>query len=64
MSKYAPSKPVVVKNDGRLDIQDTEFLLRHLVEGQYSGREVEQASKTIEKVKIIHQKLMGMSIEV
>lgn len=64
MSKLSPNKPMVIEKDGRLDIQDTEFLLRHLVEGQYSGREVEQASTTIDKIKQIHQKLMGMSIEV
>jgi len=48
----------------RLDIQDTEFLLRHLIEGQYSGREIEQVSKTLDKVKQIHQRLMDLSIEV
>jgi len=53
------------KQDGiRLDIQDTEFLLRHLMEGNYGGREIEQASKTLDKVKQIHQRLMEMSIEV
>ena len=47
-----------------LSIQDTEFLLRHLIEGQYAGREIEQVSKTLDKVKQIHQRLMDLSIEV
>jgi len=34
------------------------------MDGQFSGREIEQASKTLEKMKSIHQKLMEMSVEV
>jgi hypothetical protein len=47
-----------------LDIQDTEFILRHLMESKYGGLEIEQASSTLKKIKIIHKKLMGASIEV
>jgi hypothetical protein len=57
----------MVKVDSKkisFDIQDTEFLLRHLIDGQFSGREIEQASKTLGKMKSIHKKLMEMSIEV
>ncbi len=57
------NKPMVVR-DARLDIQDTEFLLRHLIEGQYSGREIEQVGKTLEKIKRIHQKLLEIGVEV
>jgi len=45
-------------------IQDTEFLLRHLIDGQFNGREIEQASMTLKKLKEIHSKLMEFSIEV
>ncbi len=48
----------------RLDIQDTEFLLRHLLDSQYLGKEVEQAFKTLEKVKELHKNLMELYIEV
>ena len=48
----------------RLDIQDTEFLLRHLIDGQFNGREIEQASMTLKKLKEIHSKLMDFGIEV
>jgi len=47
-----------------LSIQDTEFLLRHLIDGQFNGREIEQASMTLKKLKEIHSKLMEFGIEV
>ena len=51
-------------NEFRLDIKDTEFLLRHLLDSQYLGKEVEQAFKTLEKVKELHKNLMELYIEV
>jgi len=57
-------KSIVPHGRPRLDIQDTEFLLRHLMEAQYAGREIEQAAITLKKVKEIHQMLMDLSIEV
>ena len=35
-------------------IQDTEYLLRKLVEAKIDGREVEQASDVMKKVKKLH----------
>jgi len=39
-------------------IHDTELLLRILLDTQYSGRDVAQATDTIEKVRKIHEKLL------
>ena len=39
-------------------IHDTELLLRVLLETQYSGRDVSQATKTIGKVKQVHERLL------
>ena len=39
-------------------IHDTELLLRVLLETQYSGREVSQATDTIGKVRRVHEKLL------
>ena len=61
--------PIVDKNKKatkslNLDIKDSEFILRHLMESQYTGLEIEQAASTLEKIKGIHKKLMETSIEV
>lgn len=65
IDKGATTSPRVIKpSEIRLDIQDSEFLLRHLIESQYSGREVEQAFSTLSKIKEIHKKLMKASVEV
>ena len=63
--------PIVDKNkkttkpsNFNLDIKDSEFILRHLMESQYTGLEIEQAASTLEKIKGIHKKLMEASIEV
>ena len=45
-------------------IQDTEYLLRKLVEAQIDGREVEQASEVMKKVKELHKCLMGQGVAV
>ena len=45
-------------------IQDTEYLLRKLVESQIDGREVEQASEVMKKVKELHKRLMGQGVAV
>ena len=45
-------------------IQDTEYLLRKLVEAQIDGREVEQASEVMKKVKKLHSKLMEQGVAV
>jgi len=39
-------------------IHDTELLLRVLLETQYSGRDVSQATDTIAKVRLVHEKLL------
>ena len=39
-------------------IHDTELLLRVLLETQYSGRDVSQATDTIGKVRQGHEKLL------
>ena len=45
-------------------IQDTEYLLRKLVESKIDGREVEQASDVMKKVKELHKRLMGHGVAV
>ena len=45
-------------------IQDTEYLLRKLVESKIDGREVEQASEVMKKVKELHKRLMGHGVAV
>ena len=45
-------------------IQDTEYLLRKLVESKIDGREVEQASEVMKKVKELHKRLMGQGVAV
>ena len=45
-------------------IQDTEYLLRKLVESKIDGREVEQASDVMKKVKELHKRLMGQGVAV
>ena len=39
-------------------IHDTKLLLRVLLETQYSGRDVSQATDTIGKVRRVHEKLL------
>tara|TARA_Y100000758_G_C15728886_1_gene303898 strand:+ start:174 stop:386 length:213 start_codon:yes stop_codon:yes gene_type:complete len=39
-------------------IHDTELLLRVLLETQYSGRDVSQATDTIAKIRLVHEKLL------
>ena len=39
-------------------IHDTELLIRVLLETQYSGRDVSQATDTIGKVRQVHEKLL------
>ena len=39
-------------------IHDTELLLRVLLETQYSGRDVAQATDTIAKVRQVHERLL------
>ena len=39
-------------------IHDTELLLRVLLETQYSGRDVSQATNTIGKVRQVHERLL------
>jgi len=45
-------------------IQDTEYLLRKLVEAKIDGREVEQASEVMKKVKELHRRLMEQGVAV
>ena len=45
-------------------IQDTEYLLRKLVEAKIDGREVEQASEVMKKFKKLHSKLMEQGVAV
>ena len=54
-----------VKPEGvKLTITDTEYLLRKLMGASIDGREVEQASDVLKKIKDIHQKLMEQGIEI
>tara|TARA_Y100001963_G_scaffold68502_2_gene95469 strand:+ start:576 stop:740 length:165 start_codon:yes stop_codon:yes gene_type:complete len=46
----------------KLDIKDTEFLLRYLLQMQVMGADVQQASITIHKLKNIQTVLMDLSI--
>ena len=48
-----PNEPNVT-----FSIHDTELLLRVLLETQYSGRDVSQATNTIGKVRQVHEKLL------
>ena len=48
-----PNEPNVT-----FSIHDTELLLRVLLETQYSGRDVSQATDTIAKVRLVHEKLL------
>ena len=53
-----------VEDDIVFTIQDTEYLLRKLVESKIDGREVEQASEVMKKVKELHKRLMGQGVAV
>ena len=53
-----------VEDDIVFTIQDTEYLLRKLVESKIDGREVEQASDVMKKVKELHKRLMGQGVAV
>ena len=48
-----PNEPNVT-----FSIHDTELLLRVLLETQYSGRDVSQATDTIAKVRLVHERLL------
>ena len=48
--------------DYRLDIKDTEFLLRYLLQMQVMGADVQQASITIAKLKNIQTMLMEINL--
>ena len=58
----------IVSSDSEEDIvftiQDTEYLLRKLVESKIDGREVEQASEVMKKVKELHKRLMGQGVAI
>ena len=43
-------------------IEDTEYLLRKLMQAQIEGREVEIASRVLTKVKELHQQILDMGI--
>ena len=45
-------------------ISDTEYVLRKLVEAKIDGREVEQASDVMKKVKQLHKKLMEQGVAI
>tara|TARA_R100000808_G_scaffold8251_2_gene23390 strand:- start:1237 stop:1449 length:213 start_codon:yes stop_codon:yes gene_type:complete len=51
---------VNIKNQPNVEfsIHDTELLLRVLLETQYSGRDVAQATDTIAKVREVHDRLL------
>ena len=42
----------------KFSIHDTELLLRILLDTQYSGRDVSQATDTIGKVRQVHERLL------
>ena len=43
-------------------IEDTEYLLRKLMQVQIEGREVETASRVLKKVKELHKQRLDMGI--
>ena len=47
----------------KLTIQDTEFILRKMMECSYDGTEIMPAAKTIEKVTAIHKQLLEVVID-
>ena len=51
---------VNIKNEPNVEfsIHDTDFLLRVLLDPQYSGRDVAQATDTIAKVREVHDRLL------
>ena len=51
---------VNIKNQPNVEfsVHDTELLLRVLLETQYSGRDVAQATDTIAKVREVHDRLL------
>ena len=52
------------KEDIIFTISDTEYVLRKLVEAKIDGREVEQASDVMKKVKQLHKKLMEQGVAI
>ena len=60
----ANEKEDMPREDIEFTIQDTEYLLRKLVEAQIDGREVEQASDVMKKVKELHTRCMEQSVAV
>ena len=45
-------------------ISDTEYVLRKLVVAKIDGRDVEQASDVMKKVKQLHKKLMEQGVAI
>ena len=61
MSKYvnqSNSKPKI-----KLNIKDTEFLLRYLMQTDIVGAEIIQAATTISKLQQIQEQLMQVTLE-
>lgn len=61
MSKYvnqSNSKPKI-----KLNIKDTEFLLRYLMQTDIVGADIIQAATTISKLQQIQEQLMQVTLE-
>ena len=52
-----------LKSNEKLTVQDTEFILRKMLQCSYDGSEIMPASKTIGKVTAIHQQLLELEID-
>tara|TARA_R100000656_G_scaffold4790_1_gene6604 strand:- start:1668 stop:1907 length:240 start_codon:yes stop_codon:yes gene_type:complete len=52
-----------LKSNEKLTVQDTEFILRKMLQCSYDGSEIMPASKTIGKITAIHQKLLELEID-
>jgi hypothetical protein len=52
-----------LKSVQKLTVQDTEFILRKMMQCSYDGAEIMPAAKTIGKVTAIHQQLLEVEID-
>ena len=53
-SSFAPSESK--DEDVRLDVKDTDFLLKLMLDSNFPGREIEQAYATMTKIAKIHRR--------
>ncbi len=58
MSKFVKSS-----DEHRWNIRDTEFLLRLIMSSKIDGADIEVAASVIEKIKNIHNKIVGTTVD-